>query len=509
MRSSRPAKSSGFPPRSPWLVVLGSLLALFALFAPFAVVACSGCRNPRTAGPVSDAGLPTLRLYVVSDVGGALEPCGCMKDQLGGIDRAATLLRGERVRAPSSLLVAAGPTFFSELSLEADRKVQDVARAETLAVALGRLGLAAFSPGKSDFAAGPGALSAFAKTTGGAMLVANVVRADGAPIDGAASFVLREVGGVRVGLIGASALATSSGTSSDGPKLEGLADKPLADAVRGAVEALKKQSADVLVVLGAVGRGEAKRLADAVPELTVIAVGSRGPGGEQDREAAPPERVGTTLVVEPGNHLQSIAIVSLFIRDGGRVFADGNGQVPEKGSYFRYSLERVTDTLPRDEAVSGDLRTYYKKVNDHNRVAFAGRLPLPAPASGAKYLGIDVCSGCHKPARRAWDATRHAHAYESLSTQFKEFNLDCVSCHVTGYDRPGGSTVTQVDKLKGVQCESCHGPGGKHVATGLKADIVLNPKDDVCLACHRPPHVSKFDVAAHRPEILGPGHGKK
>ena len=44
----------------------------------------------------------------------------------------------------------------------------------------------------------------------------------------------------------------------------------------------------------------------------------------------------------------------------------------------------------------------------------------------------------------------------TLTTQFKEFNLDCVGCHVTGYGRPGGSTVTHVEKLKDVQCEACH-----------------------------------------------------
>ena len=95
------------------------------------------------------------------------------------------------------------------------------------------------------------------------------------------------------------------------------------------------------------------------------------------------------------------------------------------------------------------------------------------------------------------------------STQFKEFNLDCVSCHVTGYEQPGGSTVTHVDKLKDVQCEVCHGPGSKHVA---------NPTDRTphrreartprrASACHHPPHVEQFDAVAKMQEILGPGHG--
>jgi hypothetical protein len=83
-----------------------------------------------------------------------------------------------------------------------------------------------------------------------------------------------------------------------------------------------------------------------------------------------------------------------------------------------------------------------------------------------------------------------------------------VSCHVTGYDRPGGSTVTHVDRLENVQCEVCHGPGSKHAANpagpGL---IVAKPDPGTCLSCHHPPHVEQFDVVAKMQEILGPGHG--
>jgi hypothetical protein len=95
-----------------------------------------------------------------------------------------------------------------------------------------------------------------------------------------------------------------------------------------------------------------------------------------------------------------------------------------------------------------------------------------------------------------------------LSTQFKEFNLECVGCHVTGYERAGGATVTHVDKLRDVQCEVCHGPGSKHVR--LPSDpsaIVADPAPDRCLECHHPPHVEGFDSALKMKEILGPGHG--
>jgi hypothetical protein len=88
----------------------------------------------------------------------------------------------------------------------------------------------------------------------------------------------------------------------------------------------------------------------------------------------------------------------------------------------------------------------------------------------------------------------------------KEYNLDCVSCHVTGYGRAGGSTVTHVDKLKDVQCEVCHGPGSLHAAAPTAVRL-SSPGADVCTSCHHPPHVEGFDPLRKMPLVLGPGHG--
>ena len=91
----------------------------------------------------------------------------------------------------------------------------------------------------------------------------------------------------------------------------------------------------------------------------------------------------------------------------------------------------------------------------------------------------------------------------------RDSNLDCVSCHVTGYGKPGGSTVTFNDKLQNVQCEECHGPGSLHAkAPSKKGLIVEKPPAEGCVsACHHPPHVEGFDAAAKMKLVLGPGHG--
>jgi hypothetical protein len=159
--------------------------------------------------------------------------------------------------------------------------------------------------------------------------------------------------------------------------------------------------------------------------------------------------------------------------------------------------------------VKTDLAAYYRLVNETNRVRLANRLPPPVPPGQAGFIGIDRCAGCHKSEKRFWSTTRHAKAYATLSTEDKQFNLDCVSCHVTGYGRPGGSTVTHVDKLEDVQCEVCHGPGSQHAESPMTVHVPApKPDPQTCLGCHHPPHVEGFDPVAKMSAIIGPGHGR-
>ena len=316
-----------------------------------------------------------------------------------------------------------------------------------------------------------------------------------------------------------------------------------------------------LFALAAVGRGEAKRIADSSPELLAIVVGSTGGGGDANTEAPPAERVGDVLIVETANHLQTVAVLDINLRNEGKglvKLTDATGidrirkrvddlrtkiaiwendhavdkkdvdarkadvakleaerdtldkaPPPATGSFYRYETHDIREKLGAAADVRSQMLAYYKQVNNENKRIFADRKAPPAAKGEASYVGIDVCSSCHEDARTVWDKTSHAHAYKTLSDTFKEFNLDCVSCHVTGYDRPGGSVVTHNENLQNVQCEQCHGPGSLHAAKPEKVKIAVEkPGADVCLSCHHPPHVHAFDAAAKIPEVLGPGHGR-
>ena len=533
-------------------------LSALLILALATFCACEGCRTPGSAdggAAPSAEQVPSVRLYLVSDLAGALEPCGCVKDQLGGMDHFGALVAAEKDKAKAAGVLSAGPLFFMDMALAADHRTQEARKAETIASSMKAVGLLAFAPGRNEWAGGTDELKKLATTTGAPLLAANV---GGDPTP--AKWVTKDVGGLKLGIIGVAAPDQAK------ESLAGVTSSAAGTAVQQGVEALKKDGVQAIIVLAAVGRGEAKRIADVNPDLLAIIVGSTGSSGDGNTETPPAEQIGDVLIVESGNHLQTVGVLDLFLREGAGAglvkIADGTGvermrkraeldkridelrarvatwetdksidtkdvdarkadikkleterdglekaPPPAKGSYYRYATREIRDNLGAEGAVKAQMLAYYKQVNDSNRLEFADRKPKPPAKGEPGYVGIEMCTTCHEEARKVWDKTAHAHAYKTLSTQFKEFNLDCVSCHVTGYDRPGGSTVTHVDDLKDVQCEVCHGAGSLHAAKPEKVKVpVPKPGGDVCLSCHHPPHVHSFDPKAKMPEIFGPGH---
>ena len=323
--------------------------------------------------------------------------------------------------------------------------------------------------------------------------------------------------------------------------------------------------AKLRVALISAPRGEALRLAERVPGFQVILVGKPFDEGEQNDPVTAPTVVGNTLVVQAPNHLQAMAVVDLYLRDGDTTFEDGSGlerveqrqslsqrieelerrlgqakqngakqadivagrrdlerlkkerdglsphEPPEQGSYFQYELVKVREALGSDGKVAARLRAYYQRVNEHNREVFKDKKPDPPGPDQSGYLGVASCGSCHLEEVEFWKKTRHFNAYGTLVKDHKQFNLECVSCHVTGYERPGGSTVTHVEGLESVQCEICHGPGSRHVENPANPDWIRKaPPQTLCAqSCHHTPHVhDDWDVKKAWKGIVGPGHGK-
>jgi 2',3'-cyclic-nucleotide 2'-phosphodiesterase (5'-nucleotidase family) len=539
------------------------LVLALAIMAAVGLAGCQGCQSLKTNAQAPPPKHPTVRLYLLSTVSGALEPCGCSKDMLGGLDHLAAFIKKETESAPNSVVLAAGPLLFIDTKLDDKHKAQESWKAGSIAAAMKDMRLAAWAPGHNDWAAGSKLLSDSAKQAGATVLAAGL-RAGQTSVAGRR---VVQVGEVKVGLFGLSDPKDRGGAYPKGVEPATSAEQ-LAAAKRE-VDALKKEGAVLLVGLAAMPRGAALRIADNLPELNVLVVGKPSSHGAANTEQTPPEMIGSTLVVETANHVQAVSIVDIYLRgeatdsvklsDAGGVkkaaevgdlsrrirelenrinhWEKGGGQVSKKdivarkadldklkkqrdalqaeqpapeGNFFRYRVQEIREGLGKDDAVAKQMVSYYKRVNAHNKKALAGMLPPKASKDEAYYVGMDECESCHMEEQEVWEKSGHAKAYKTLTDDFKEFNLECVSCHVTGYGKPGGSTVTHVDKLKDVQCETCHGPGSKHLEEPEEPNLItLTPDPESCVEeCHHPPHVEAFDPIAMMKLVLGPGHGE-
>jgi hypothetical protein len=455
----------------------------------------------------------------MSSVAGALEPCGCVKDMQGGADHAAAYIAAQSSAAPNSLVVGAGPMLFMNARPDPARDTQAGFKAEALADAFKTLRLSAWAPGANDFLLGEPSLGKLVQRSGATLLGANL---KGAPTQ---PYQVVEISGIKVGILGLSRPVVT-GQAPAGVQ----ASDPVAAARAGLAE-LKGAGAELDVLLAAMPRGEALRLIEAQPGFEVAVVGKPFDEGETNDPPQSPLLIGKTLVVETPNHLQSLGVVDLYVRGQSFEFADGSGleaterklkraleaelaklpeaKPPAQGSFFRFQSVEVTEKLGSDAAVAKHIADYYQRVNAHNKEAFKDLKPTPPAAGESGYIGIDACSKCHEAERAVWNSTQHSLAYGTLVKQNKEFNLDCVSCHVTGYSKPGGSTVTHVEGLTNVQCEVCHGPGSKHAAAPKEKGLMKMPDQSFCATeCHHPPHVHPgWSVAAAWPKIIAPGHG--
>lgn len=120
-------------------------------------------------------------------------------------------------------------------------------------------------------------------------------------------------------------------------------------------------------------------------------------------------------------------------------------------------------------------------------------------AEDAVYVGSKACSQCHEKQYENFSKySKKAHAWDSIAImkpKLKEQELkQCYECHTTGYGRKGGFVSKEATPhLADVGCESCHGPGGAHAASGDPAQVKRRPAMETCTACHNPQRVEDFN----------------
>ncbi len=167
-------------------------------------------------------------------------------------------------------------------------------------------------------------------------------------------------------------------------------------------------------------------------------------------------------------------------------------------STFKNHFIAMETSLPDDPRISRIVRSLNKEINRLGQIK-AGKIKT---ATENKYIGWRRCGECHKAELESWQRTRHARAYETLVKKNRQYNLDCLFCHVTGIDRRHKAAALGVSAdLREVGCESCHGPGRAHAARPEKNKMRQQPTEKICLNCHTPAHDSSFNYDTYIKQV--------
>jgi peroxiredoxin len=135
------------------------------------------------------------------------------------------------------------------------------------------------------------------------------------------------------------------------------------------------------------------------------------------------------------------------------------------------------------------------------RLARLAGTEVPMLLEAGSYGGNDKCAVCHPQELATWRFTEHSVAFDTLVTRGADHDPECVGCHVVGFDQPGGYTEAERQSyLENVGCETCHGPGGGHLATKPKVSATADYRP-VCERCHDAKHSLGFDYASFLPKV--------
>jgi hypothetical protein len=450
-----------------------------------------------------------LTLLLLADIRGVLRPCGCTKElQLGGFDRLGPVLQAERALG-ATLTLHAGPLFFEDTpQAEGAKRPQRERQAAVVTELCRAVGLDLVGRHPLDEARDPARYQTLTEAAGVALVPASTegswVAAAPAPGQAVASpqAVVREAGGVRVGIV------------SLAPPLEANRDDEVA-ALGRSVAALRRD-VDVVLALSGLGLRETRRVLRKVSGIDFAVVGGMGEhptvsdeleveGGARLVQLHREGRHLGRLVLERPSRLQRPAPSP--VEGGAPSRAEDPGARPDVGAVaFTFERVKLPWTLPQDPHLAGRLAAFDEELAKIN-LASVGKVPEPKPGE-ATYVGVDACFECHAETKPFWQTTRHAIAWETLEKVNKTFDVECVSCHVTGYGRPGGSLVGQVSGREDVQCEACHGPGSLHAADGDITTIVRDPPEATCVVCHNSHHSPSFAYGPFREKLRVPGHGR-
>lgn len=449
------------------LAVLAGLLLL-----PF----LSGCDPPGLGRP------ERVILLVSGDSRGYLEPCGCRRDQAGGLPGRATVIQ-QRNDAPK-VVVDVG-------NLTPGTRPYELLKLRYLLDGMAKIGYDAVNLGSREAELDLETLKGALKEGGLPFVSANVVEKESRRLL-AEPYRIVSRGGLKIGITG----ITHAEAQDVGP---GVEVRPPHEALAEVIPELRKRC-DYVVVLAWTDEDGLREIAGKFHEVDCIL------GGD---------------VPQSSSSVQQINRASVFsVVDKGKVL--GEIDLKREGRTYRVESAQghkiIGDKIPPDPGMVALISRYKEELRSrrYEMASAEGMERIPGQESTAdEFVGDARCRNCHPQAHAVTLASKHHRAYETLVEKKSEYDPECLSCHTVGYGLHSGFVdFAKTPHLAGVQCESCHGRGKEHAAqmTAATARPALFPAaarrstlkpvtPASCIRCHDAENSESFRYASFWPRI--------
>jgi len=341
------------------------------------------------------------------------------------------------------------------------------------------LGMDAVGVGDRDLRFGIAYLRGQIKRTGLPVVCANLMDKK-ARKPALTPYLVKKVGAVKVGVFGLLSDKVDLGPARDSLMVsdpEAVARKVVAD--------LRRQGAEVVVLLSQLGKVESEDLATAVPGIDAVMVGRNAPMLQKGR------MIKNTVACYGGDRGQYMCRTVLTL-DARRHSTTGDAEAYMLGPEVGEKPEMVKLVKSFEDALNEKLRKAERERAASDQAKTVDNAP-------DHFLGAEICQRCHVQEAEQWKTTSHSVAWQTLVNAKKDATPDCIPCHVVGFKQPGGfvSGVT-TPSLSNVQCENCHGMGTRHEAFATSSKIT----EQTCITCHHGENDPEFDFDKKLPRII-------
>jgi hypothetical protein len=423
---------------------------------------------------------PRLALVISGRQDGYLEPCGCagLENQKGGLNRRHAFFKQLKERGWPVAAVDVGGQV-RRFGRQAEVQYTLVADA------LKQMGYSAVAFGADDLRLSAGHLLSSVvaeKPEDSIFVAANVSLFDMTP-----KAKIIEAGGMKIGVT--SILGKTFGEQVHNDE---IVVQTAEEALRAVLPEL--QDCDVRVLLAHATKEECVELARKFPEFSLVVTAE-----DIDEPKAQPDTIeGTkTKLIEVGHKGMYVVVAGFF---------------DDPHEPVRFQRVALDSRFP-DTAEMKQLMVTYQDQLQQLGWDGLGIRSMPHPRSrqagelGGTFVGSAKCKDCHQEAYDVWANSKHAHATDTLAhlTPPRQFDAECVSCHVVGWSpqdyfpyTTGYESLDKTPHLVGNGCENCHGPGGAHVAAEEGEDVGGDAetlrkqmhltwnaaKTDMCVKCH-------------------------